>query len=239
MTIDARHSTRRSATHWPLGFLQSLRAGRRRIPSLPTRALPIHHLRQCLNALPYVQQRNLHQLVLGRPVPEGTHIESHQIASPWHETVRQRALPAHVEPLLLERIGRDRYGRKHWLIPDAARAYARLRATAIAAGCALEIVSSFRAVADQRRILERKRRAGQSWAAILAVNAPPGYSEHHSGRALDFAVADQPVLTEAFEHTSEFAWLIAHASTFGFRLSYPRGNAYGYIYEPWHWYFDA
>ncbi|HEX7650108.1 MAG TPA: D-alanyl-D-alanine carboxypeptidase family protein, partial [Noviherbaspirillum sp.] len=25
------------------------------------------------------------------------------------------------------------------------------------------------------------------------------------------------------------------AGRFGFTLSYPRGNTYGFIYEPWHW----
>ncbi len=94
-------------------------------------------------------------------------------------------------------------------------------------------------MADQRRILERKLRAGQSWATILEVNAPPGYSEHHSGRAVDFAVAGLPVLTEAFEKTPAFAWLTQHAAGFGYRLSYPRGNPYGYIYEPWHWFFEG
>jgi D-alanyl-D-alanine carboxypeptidase len=27
-----------------------------------------------------------------------------------------------------------------------------------------------------------------------------------------------------------------HAATYGFRMSYPRGNAHGISYEPWHWF---
>jgi D-alanyl-D-alanine carboxypeptidase len=46
------------------------------------------------------------------------------------------------------------------------------------------------------------------------------------------------VLEVDFEQTAAFAWLTAHAHEFGFRLSYPRGNEWGFQYEPWHWCFD-
>ncbi|MSU66308.1 MAG: hypothetical protein EXS38_09455 [Opitutus sp.] len=48
------------------------------------------------------------------------------------------------------------------------------------------------------------------------------------GRKLDFQGA-------AFENTREFAWLACHARRFGFHLSYPKSNAAGIVYEPWHW----
>jgi D-alanyl-D-alanine carboxypeptidase len=71
---------------------------------------------------------------------------------------------------------------------------------------------------------------------ILKVNAAPGFSEHHSGRAIDIGTPGQPPAEESFEHTAAYAWLDAHAEQFGFRLSYPRGNSHGISYEPWHWY---
>ncbi|MNW15580.1 D-alanyl-D-alanine carboxypeptidase [compost metagenome] len=43
------------------------------------------------------------------------------------------------------------------------------------------------------------------------------------------------MLEEVFEQTPAFAWLQANADRFGFVLSFPRGNACGYLYEPWHW----
>jgi D-alanyl-D-alanine carboxypeptidase len=40
-----------------------------------------------------------------------------------------------------------------------------------------------------------------------------------------------------FENTLAFTWLVANARRFGFALSFPRGNAHGYDYEPWHWFY--
>jgi zinc D-Ala-D-Ala carboxypeptidase len=72
---------------------------------------------------------------------------------------------------------------------------------------------------------------------VLRINAPPGYSEHHTGRAVDLGTAGCAALDQAFAQTPAFAWLQRHAQRFGFYLSYPRDNAEGYLYEPWHWCF--
>jgi len=74
-----------------------------------------------------------------------------------------------------------------------------------------------------------------SLADILKVSAYPGYSEHHTGRAVDIGSPDCAHLTEAFEATREFSWLAEHAAGFGFVLSYPRDNPHGIAFEPWHW----
>lgn len=100
-------------------------------------------------------------------------------------------------------------------------------------------MSAFRSYEAQRRIVERKRAAGQSWGEILAVSMPPGFSEHHTGRALDLTTPGCGPLTEAFEGTAAFAWLAARAAGFGFSLSYPRGNPKGVAFEPWHWAVEA
>jgi len=70
---------------------------------------------------------------------------------------------------------------------------------------------------------------------IFCASAPPGYSEHHSGRALDVTTPGATPLQEEFEGTPAFAWLSKNAASFGFALSYPRGNRHGFMYEPWHW----
>ena len=64
---------------------------------------------------------------------------------------------------------------------------------------------------------------------------PPGFSEHHSGRALDLGTPGCDGLSEDFEATQAFEWLSESASRFGFVLSYPHDNAWGFSYEPWHW----
>ena len=121
------------------------------------------------------------------------------------------------------------------LIAPAAVAWRELHATARADGIALLPQSGFRSVARQAEIIRGKLAAGRTMVEILTTIAAPGYSEHHTGRALDLGTPEQPELEEAFAATPAFAWLLAHAPTHGFRLSFPRGNPQGFVYEPWHW----
>lgn len=139
------------------------------------------------------------------------------------------------EPVQLEYAGRDRYRRPLWLDYDAARAWRRMRAAAAAQGVLLEAVSGFRSAHYQMGIFRRKLARGLALADILRVNTAPGFSEHHSGRALDIGTPGEPPAEERFEATAAFAWLRAHADGFGFAMSYPRGNRHGIAYEPWHW----
>jgi D-alanyl-D-alanine carboxypeptidase len=121
------------------------------------------------------------------------------------------------------------------LEPTAAAAWEKMSSAALADGITLVAISGFRSVRRQAEILEAKLAAGESIESILRVIAAPGYSEHHTGRAIDIGVPGEPPLTEAFEMTPAFRWLGDHAGEFGFLLSYPRGNAHGIAYEPWHW----
>ena len=101
----------------------------------------------------------------------------------------------------------------------------------------LVLVSGFRSADYQARILAAKRARGLAMADILEVNAAPGYSEHHSGRAVDLTTSGCPPAEAEFESTEAFRWLARRAGEFGFRMSYPRGNPHGIVPEPWHWYF--
>lgn len=143
------------------------------------------------------------------------------------------------EPLHLElaEVGAD--GREHWLTPQAAAAWRDLKATALADGVELVIVSAFRSIERQTEIVRNKLAGGALIDDILRRCAPPGFSEHHSGRALDLTSPGEPVLEVEFAQSAAFAWLSAHAGRFGYRLSYPAGNRSGYQYEPWHWCFGA
>ena len=112
----------------------------------------------------------------------------------------------------------------------------RMQAAALAEGIVLDAISGYRSHDYQLGIFERKLARGLDVAAILAVNAAPGFSEHHSGLALDIGTPDAAPAEEAFETTPAFAWLCKHAGDYGFVMSYPRDNPHGIIYEPWHWY---
>jgi D-alanyl-D-alanine carboxypeptidase len=147
-------------------------------------------------------------------------------------------LPLVPEPATLRFAGRDRYRRPLWLTADAARAWRTMQAAAAREGVLLDAISGYRSHDYQLGIFERKLARGQTVAEILTVNAAPGYSEHHSGRALDIGTPGEPPAEESFERTSAFEWLSANAGTCGFVMSYPRDNPYGIVYEPWHWYHD-
>lgn len=141
----------------------------------------------------------------------------------------------HLEPEDLVSIGLDRAGREQRMERVAAARWQAMRDTAGSEGVVLEIISAFRSFDYQKQIIARKLAAGQSLDQILRVNALPGFSEHHTGRAIDIGTPGCPALTEAFELTAAYAWLTQRAHEFGFRLSYPRGNPHGVIFEPWHW----
>jgi zinc D-Ala-D-Ala carboxypeptidase len=149
--------------------------------------------------------------------------------------VGARRLPLHAEAQRLRPVGLGSDGRDRLLVDGAAQAWAALRAAAQAEGLALQLVSAFRSVDFQAALIRNKRAKGRTIDEILTVNAPPGCSEHHTGRAVDIGVPDCPPLEEDFERTPAFAWLQTHAAHYGFSLSYPRDNAEGYPYEPWHW----
>jgi zinc D-Ala-D-Ala carboxypeptidase len=121
------------------------------------------------------------------------------------------------------------------LAPPAAAAWRRMRAAAANDGIVLLPLSAFRSVARQTAIIRAKLAAGQTIEKILALVAAPGFSEHHSGRALDIGSPEHIEIDEHFARTAAFRWLRRHAIKFGFHLSYPRGNRHGIAYEPWHW----
>ncbi|MEL1265258.1 M15 family metallopeptidase [Pseudoxanthomonas putridarboris] len=140
------------------------------------------------------------------------------------------------EPAALALAGFDRYRRPLWLSLATARAWNAMRQAAAKDGVALDAISGYRSHDYQLGIFERKLARGQTVEQILTVNAAPGYSEHHSGLALDIGTPGEPSAEESFERTPAFAWLTGRAGDFGFAMSYPRDNPHGIVYEPWHWY---
>ena len=143
--------------------------------------------------------------------------------------------PEYVEATELVDVGPNLVGRMQRLTPATAEKWSAMQAAAAEDGITLLLVSGFRSIDYQARLIRKKINAGQSVSEILAVNAAPGHSEHHTGRAIDIATPGSRPLTEEFEESPAFAWLQQHAGEHGFSMSYPRDNAAGFIYEPWHW----
>ncbi len=146
-----------------------------------------------------------------------------------------RGLARHAEALVLEKVAVDAAGRDFLLAPEAAAAWWRMQAAASADGVTLLVLSAFRSEARQREIIAAKLAAGDALESVLRLCAAPGFSEHHSARAVDVGSPGAPPFNEDFEHSEAYAWLTRHAAEFGFALSYPRDNPQGYQFEPWHW----
>ena len=148
---------------------------------------------------------------------------------------RDLCLPTFPEATGLVDVGPNLVGRMQRLTPDTAARWQQMVEAAGGDGIRLLIVSGFRSVEYQAQLIRSKLEAGQSIEDILEVNAAPGFSQHHSGAAVDIATPGSRPLTEEFEASDAFAWLGSNAGEYGFSMTYPRDNSFGFIYEPWHW----
>jgi D-alanyl-D-alanine carboxypeptidase len=143
--------------------------------------------------------------------------------------------PGYPEAKRLEDVEPNILGRMQRLAPETASAWRAMKAAAERDQVGLLLVSGFRSVRYQADLIRQKLAAGQAIESILKVNAAPGFSEHHTGRAVDIATPGTRPLTEDFETSRAFAWLRTNAMRFGFAMPYGRDNAHGFAYEPWHW----
>ncbi len=134
--------------------------------------------------------------------------------------------------------GLDLFDRPQQMTLRTFEAWCAMKTAAKSDGLELNLVSAYRSIEYQCGLIHRKLEEGWLIDDILLINAIPGYSEHHTGRALDLHAGDGKPLESAFENHPAFAWLCKNAAEFNFHLSYPRDNPSGIDYEPWHWCFS-
>ena len=158
----------------------------------------------------------------------------HELGAPA-DLVDQRRLPVYPDASKLAIADVSASGREHLLIPEAAASWKRMREAARADGISLIIISAFRSFDRQYKLVSDKLNQGETIQGVFAVMAPPGCSEHHTGRALDIGTLGCEPLSEKFAESTAFNWLTRNAAMFGFRLSFPKDNQWGIDYEPWHW----
>lgn len=132
--------------------------------------------------------------------------------------------------LVVARWGPD--GKFRFMTPGTRLCLLSMLAAAAEAGVGLSVRWAFRSADDQARLIRKRLSYGARIDELLTWIAAPGYSEHHTGRALDFECLPA---TRPFEDTPAYDWLCRNAEEFELRLSYPANNAHGFIYEPWHW----
>jgi zinc D-Ala-D-Ala carboxypeptidase len=140
----------------------------------------------------------------------------------------------------LRAISRAADGYEIKLREPAAQAFLNMVTAAKVSGVDLVAISGFRTVDDQKKLFfDISKQRNQTPAQRAMVSAPPGYSEHHTGYAIDIGDGSAPSsnLSADFEKTAAFHWLEQNAPQFGFELSFPPNNSQGVSYEPWHWRF--
>jgi len=109
-------------------------------------------------------------------------------------------------------------------------------------GISLQLLSGYRSIDLQRDIFyENKSIRNQTAVERSMVSAPPGYSEHSTGYAIDVGDGNYPDthFEVEFEQTPAFKLMKKFAPKYHFVLSFPPNNKQGVAYEPWHWRFEG
>ena len=117
----------------------------------------------------------------------------------------------------------------------------KMREEAKKDGIYLVFLSGYRSVNLQNDIFySLKSIRNQEASERARVSAPPGYSEHSTGFAIDIGDANQREtdFETEFENTDAFRWLKKNAAKFHFKLSFNKANKY-IDYEPWHWRYEG
>ena len=117
----------------------------------------------------------------------------------------------------------------------------KMREEAKKDGIYLVFLSGYRSINLQKDIFySLKSIRNQEAAERARVSAPPGYSEHSTGFAIDIGDATQREtdFETQFENTKAFKWLVKNAAKFHFKLSFNKDNKY-IDYEPWHWRYEG
>jgi len=108
-------------------------------------------------------------------------------------------------------------------------------------GIYLVFLSGYRSINLQNDIFySLKSIRNQEASERARVSAPPGYSEHSTGFAIDIgdATKRETDFETEFENTDAFRWLKKNAAKFHFKLSFNKNNKY-IDYEPWHWRYEG
>ena len=117
----------------------------------------------------------------------------------------------------------------------------KMREEAKKDGIYLVFLSGYRSINLQNDIFfSLKSIRTQEASERARVSAPPGYSEHSTGFAIDIGDATQREtdFETEFENTDAFRWLIKNAAKYHFKLSFKEDNKY-IDYEPWHWRYEG
>lgn len=123
---------------------------------------------------------------------------------------------------------------KIYVTPKTKKALVTMAEAAKKDSIELIVDSGFRSIWYQKQIIRRRLEAGENYEKLITYVAPPGYSEHHTGRAVDFVPSEA-----RFVFTDAYKWLKSHAAEFGFYETYPKDTSGTTPWESWHWVFQS
>ena len=124
---------------------------------------------------------------------------------------------------------------------DMSEALMKMKEDAKNDGIFMVFLSGYRSINLQRDIFYSLKSVRNQVAAERArVSAPPGYSEHSTGFAIDIgdAYKRETDFEVEFENTDTFRWLRENAAKYHFKLSFNQ-NDKNVDYEPWHWRYEG
>ena len=145
---------------------------------------------------------------------------------PYQETVEENLIE--IQPNIL--VHKDMY-----------RSLLEMKADAERDNIYLVFLSGYRSIKLQKEIFySLKSLRNQKAIERARVSAPPGYSEHSTGFAIDIGDAfyRETDFEVEFENTDAFKWLKRNAAKYHFIMSFDK-NQNSVDYEPWHWRYEG
>ncbi len=124
---------------------------------------------------------------------------------------------------------------------DMRESLLKMREEAKKDGVYLVFLSGYRSIDLQNDIFYSLKSIRNQIASERArVSAPPGYSEHSTGFAIDIGdyMQRETDFEVDFENTDAFKWLQKNAAKYHFKLSFNKNNKH-IDYEPWHWRYEG
>ena len=152
---------------------------------------------------------------------------------------KNHQLPNNWETQITLVSSQDPWGNEVKIEKTTLKQFEKLQAALMDRGIDIYLDSVYRSVDDQKGLWEYFRQEyGEDYCQKYV--AKPGYSEHHTGLAVDVCIGldgeyvnDNDIM---LEQTDLFREVHSQMSQFGFILRYPEGkeDITGYSYEPWH-----
>ena len=103
-------------------------------------------------------------------------------------------------------------------------------------GICFKVNYAYRSYEEQEKIIEETAKV-MGMEETMKTAAPAGFSEHHTGLALDVSGAIREDGTHITENEDAYKWLADNCYKYGFMIKNLKGKEHitGFKYEPWHY----